>query len=214
MEYYERDSEGSSSTVLSLTAYPDHLAKKINVLNYFKTYMDQNLVGVSHCPCLSRSVIDLVLCIVGTTCYNYFAHGIIKDISYSLLSLLPSLVCTVLDYLQGRRSTRVTIQSGSRQEVVEDKARHCFQTQQQCHPGKNTQIIMKICSFVFLLSVCILFLKVNMLSLWRHRIVFQINFFDHTKLVVNCELDLMTFVDKDRVAVSYRLEDLALTNHE
>ena len=54
----------------------------------------------------------------------------------------------------------------------------------------------------------------------KHAIVFrlsngviQINFFDHTKLVVNVPSMIVTYIDKDRKSSSYNLEAVALSNH-
>ena len=54
----------------------------------------------------------------------------------------------------------------------------------------------------------------------KHAIVFrlssgiiQINFFDHTKLIVNAPMEMVTFINKDRQSNSYYMEDIATTRH-
>ena len=54
----------------------------------------------------------------------------------------------------------------------------------------------------------------------KHAIVFrmsnsviQINFFDHTKLIVNTPLGLVTFINKDRISTTYYLDDVAKSRH-
>lgn len=44
-------------------------------------------------------------------------------------------------------------------------------------------------------------------------ILMQINFFDHTKLVVNVPSMLVTYIDKDRKSSTYFLEAVAGSNH-
>lgn len=54
----------------------------------------------------------------------------------------------------------------------------------------------------------------------KHAIVFrltvgvvQINFFDHTKIIVNEPLDMVTYIGKTGAIVSYNLADIAQSNH-
>ena len=54
----------------------------------------------------------------------------------------------------------------------------------------------------------------------KHAIVFrlsagviQVNFFDHTKLIINTPQDLVTYIDKDKVSSTFWLEDVAASNH-
>jgi len=42
--------------------------------------------------------------------------------------------------------------------------------------------------------------------------VIQLNFFDHAKLVFNCPLGLITFIDKTRETNTFRIDDIAATN--
>lgn len=54
----------------------------------------------------------------------------------------------------------------------------------------------------------------------KHAIVFrlssgiiQINFFDHTKLIVNSPMEMVTFINKERQSNSFYMEDLAKSRH-
>ncbi len=53
----------------------------------------------------------------------------------------------------------------------------------------------------------------------KHAIVFrlgsnvvQLNFFDHTKLILNTPAGLVTFIDKAKVAQTYSLDEIAIAN--